>query len=48
MVAGTPLLPYRHLVSGNFLITTENDALPYWPEFGVTQFLFYATEAEFA
>ena len=50
IVAGTPLLPYRYEEeeSGNFLITVDGEALPYWDQFGVTQFLVYLTAAELA
>lgn len=46
--AGTPLLPYLYQESGNFLIVTEADALPYYDQFGVTQFLVYLTAEELA
>lgn len=46
ITAGTPLLPYRYQEEGNFLLTVENDALPYWDQFGITQFLIYLTPAE--
>lgn len=48
VVAGTPLLPYRYQESGNFLVTVDGEALPYWDQFGVTQFLVYLTAAELA
>jgi hypothetical protein len=47
-VAGTPLLPYRHQEAGNFLFTTEDEALPYYDQFGLTQFLVYVTADELA
>lgn len=47
-VAGTPLLPYRYQETGNFLITTEAEAMPYYDQFGVTQFLVYVTPDELA
>lgn len=46
IVAGTPLLPYHFQQSGNFILTTEAEELPYYPEFGVTQFLVYVSDAE--
>ena len=46
--AGTPLLPYRYEEAGNFIITTEGEALPYYDQFGVTQFLIYLTAEELA
>jgi len=48
VTAGTPLLPYRYQEAGNFLMTVDGDALPYWDQFGVTQFLVYLTTAELA
>jgi hypothetical protein len=48
VTAGTPLLPYGYQESGNFIVTTDGDALPYWDQFGVTQFLVYVTAAELA
>lgn len=47
-VAGTPLLPYRHQEDGNFLITTEDESIPYYDQFGITQFLIYVTPDELA
>lgn len=46
VTAGTPLLPYRYQEAGNFVMTTDEDAIPYWDQFGVTQFLVYLSEAE--
>lgn len=48
IVAGTPLLPYRYLEedAGNFLLLTDNDDLPFWEQFGITQTLLYASAAE--
>lgn len=48
ITAGTPLLPYRYQESGNFLLIVDGEALPYWDQFGVTQFLVYLTTAELA
>jgi hypothetical protein len=48
ITAGTPLLPYRYQEAGNFLVTTDGDALPYYDQFGVTQFLVYLTADELA
>lgn len=46
VVAGSPLLPSRYQETGNFLITTEGEACPYWDQFGITQFLVYLTDVE--
>lgn len=48
VTAGTPLLPYRYQEAGNFIMTTEGGALPYWDQFSVTQFLVYLDAAELA
>ncbi len=45
-VAGSPLIPYQYLESGNFIFVTENDELPDYTKFGVTQFLLYVTQDE--
>ena len=48
VTAGTPLLPYRYQEAGNFIMTTDGEAIPYWDQFGVTQFLVYLSAAELA
>lgn len=48
VTAGTPLLPYRYQEAGNFIMTTDGEAIPYWDQFSVTQFLVYVTLAELA
>jgi hypothetical protein len=48
LVAGSPLLPYRYLEDGNFVLFTQDDDLPYYTAFGVTQFLTYLTADEVA
>ena len=49
VVAGEPIIPYRYLAEdGNFIISTEGNALPDWQEFGASQFLFFASAAELA
>lgn len=50
VVAGAPLLPYRHLEAGvgNLIFVNAEDvadAIPYWPDFGTRTRLVYATEA---
>lgn len=45
---GTPLLPYPYQEAGNFVLLTDDDALPDWAQFGATQFLVYVTDAELA
>lgn len=48
--ADTPLIPHASLESGggNFIMTTELDAIPDYTLFDVTQFLFYLTAADLA
>lgn len=36
-----PIAPYHYMTSGNFVLLTEQDQLPDFREFGITQFLFY-------
>ena len=45
-VAGVPLIPYRAYEEGNFIFVTENDMMPYYTEFEITQTLYYLTEEE--
>jgi tRNA(Ile2) C34 agmatinyltransferase TiaS len=45
-VAGSPLIPYRYLEQGNFIITTANEEEPFYTNFGVNQFLFFVTQLE--
>jgi len=46
VTSGTPLLPYRYQEAGNFLLVVENEALPNYLQFGITQFLVYLSAAE--
>jgi hypothetical protein len=46
IVAGTPLIPYRYLESGNFVMLTENEEYPDYALFGISQSLVYVTIAE--
>lgn len=45
-VAGYPIIPYDYLEDGNFVIVTANDEYPDYTQFGISQFLIYATQAE--
>lgn len=45
-VAGFPLIPSLYLEDGNFTVITENDEYPDWRQFGITQFLIYASPTE--
>lgn len=47
LVAGEPMIPYIYLSEwGNLAIFTENDQLPWWESFGITQFLVFLTPDE--
>lgn len=46
LVAGTPMIPYEYLEAGNFVLTTLDDDLPDWNQFGISQSLIYVSEAE--
>lgn len=45
-VAGFPLIANTYLENGNFVILTQNDDLPDYTQFGVTQYLIYASQLE--
>ena len=46
VVAGTPVIPYRYLESGNFIFITQNNEQPYFTKFGNSQSLIYASPSE--
>lgn len=46
IVSNCPLIPYEYLENGNFVITTQNEEYPYYTQFGVTQYLIYASREE--
>ena len=50
MVADQYVLPYEYLHQGfgNFFISTTGENIPYYDQFGVTQFMVYATADEIA
>ena len=43
IVSGSLIIPYKYLENGNFIITTLNDELPNYQQFGATQFLIFYT-----
>lgn len=44
---GTPIIPYRYLAGrGNFIFLTDNEELPDYTQFGVTQQLIYTLPGE--
>lgn len=46
VVAGYPLIPYAYQETGNFVIVTEEEELPDYTQFGITQTLIYLSAAE--
>lgn len=48
VLAGELIIPYRYMQVGNFLLTTVDDELPDWRQFGGTQSLLYLSPAEVA
>ena len=48
-VPGFPIIPYTYLQeTGNFIFITANDDYPYYSQFGTSQYLIYASNAEIA
>ncbi len=48
VVPGYPIVPYQYLESGNFVFLTDEGDYPNYEQFGITQFLVYASAAELA
>ena len=47
LVAGEQMIPYRYLNQwGSLALLTENDQLPWWESFGITQFLVFLLPEE--
>lgn len=46
VVSGTPLLPYKYMEAGNFALQVPDSELPDYNQFGLTQFLYYASQEE--
>lgn len=46
IVAGFPIIPYLYLENGNFVLLTMNEDYPDYTQFGITQFLIFANQAE--
>ncbi len=42
----TPIIPYRYLEAGNFILVTQNGEYPLFSQFGITQFLAFFTQDE--
>lgn len=48
VVAGEPIIPYKHLETGNFIITVSRGELVKSSEFGVSQSLFFLNAEDIA
>jgi hypothetical protein len=46
IVPNWPIIPYRYLENGNFILQTENQEYPDYTRFGVDQYLIYASQDE--
>ena len=46
VVPGFPIIPYRYLEQGNFVIQTLNDDYPNYEQFGTSQQLIYASQEQ--
>jgi hypothetical protein len=45
-ISGYILIPYLYLESGNFIFITEEGDYPEYSQFGITQFLVFASQLE--
>ena len=48
IVNGAPLLPYKYMEAGNFILDVPDSELPDYTKFESTQFLTYASQEELA
>lgn len=48
VLAGEPIIPYAHLQTGNFIFVVNDDDLPDYQLFNVSQVLVYLSAAEIA
>ena len=46
IVNGAPLLPYKHMEAGNFILDVPDSELPDYTKFESTQFLIYVSQEE--
>ena len=48
LVAGSLIVPsaYQYAGFGNFILLTNDDEIPYYDQFGISQFLIYYTAAD--
>lgn len=47
-VPNVPIIPYQYLENGNFLITTQNQQIVDYTQFGLTQTLYFLEPADLA
>jgi uncharacterized protein DUF6983 len=48
MLPNAPLIPYRYLEAGNFVMLCDNEEYPFYTDFGDSQSLVYLSDAEIA
>jgi tRNA(Ile2) C34 agmatinyltransferase TiaS len=46
VVPGSPIIPYKYLESGNFVLLTQNDDYPEYTKFGSSQSLVFVSQLE--
>ncbi len=46
LVGNYPVFVSDYMENGNFILQTQNYAYPDWTQFGITQYLLYASQAE--
>lgn len=46
VLAGEPIIPYRYMENGNFMVLTVDEELPDWRRFETTQSLVYLSAPE--
>ncbi len=46
LLPNTPIIPFRHLENGNYLMISDGDEIPYYTEFGSSQRLVFMSQAE--
>lgn len=46
LVPGFPVIPFKYLEQGNFILITANGEYPNYNQFGINQSLFYASQNE--
>jgi len=46
IISNYPIISYRYLEDGNFLLNALSEDIPYYDKFGISQFLIYASQDE--